>query len=92
MRLGNWRWILWWAPAVVIAVCALCVPGDSLVSYDYALGWAGVLVGLAFLYMIGVAVARGFVARQPPPQAPRGFEVVIKPPASGGDGNKKAGV
>ncbi len=91
MRFGNRRWVMWWVPAVVLGLCSLCVPSDFSDFPTCDFGWREVLVGVAFLYMIGVAVARGFVARQPPPEAPRGFEVVMKPPAKGEEGRKGNG-
>jgi len=89
MRFGNRRWVMWWVPAVALGLFGLCVPISFSGFPTYGFGWREVLVGVAFLYMIGVAVARGFVARQPPPEAPRGFEVVIKPPSNRPDGNAK---
>jgi hypothetical protein len=90
MRLGKWRLVLWWVPALVLVVAAICAPWEPLLSYDnHGFGWPEILAALALLYMIGVAVARGFVARQPPPEPPRGFEVVMKPPPSSDEGPGK---
>jgi hypothetical protein len=89
MRLGNRRWLLWWVPAVALAICAFCLPADSPPFFTFG-GWPEIFVALTLLYMIGVAVARGFVARQPPPEPPRGFEVILKAPPSGPNENPNA--
>jgi hypothetical protein len=71
---------------LVLAACALCVPNRWPDFYNYGYGWREVFVGSAFLWMIGVVVSRAFVARQPPPEPPRGFAVVMKAPPGGETG------
>ena len=85
-RLGEWRFVLWWVVPLLLAACALCVPNRWPDFYNYGYGWREVFVGSAFLWMIGVVVSRAFVARQPPPEPPRGFAVVMKPPPGGETG------
>jgi hypothetical protein len=78
-RLGRWRWSLWWVPALVLGICARIVL-HTKDFFNYGFGWPDVLVILAVAYMVAVPIARAFVARQPPPEPPRGFAVVINPP------------